>query len=348
MPWPARLRNLTRLLPEGLQARLPAGLRVDEEEERVQFLWRNRAELKKSFSNSLDEVQRLKDRVKQQEGATARVQELLQDLETRLSRPDSAWPATVFYHLRELWSLGRGLVQQFISDLEAQQAERERRAAFAEFNRRQFGRKQEVESACLAATSEVAQARGRVQQLEEQLAAQQKPWHYFKRRHTRQELQAANTRGLLAEQALAEAQAARDAVEAERIEYAGLSLEARRAINVAALGYAQLLRERLEASGLYELARRASERREPPDGEYGDRRGCEQLLVRIAAVRSQLEQRDGILPEIRKRADALRASARYRASSDVLPTGESLNAAANAGTRVLLEDTWEIHRDLLA
>jgi len=348
MAWPARLRNLTRLLPAALQARLPAGLRIDEEEERVQFLWRNRAELKKSFSSSLEEVQRLKDRVKQQEGATARVQELLHDLEARLSRPDSAWPATVFYHLRELWSLGRTQVQQFIADLEAQQAERERRAAFAEFNRRQFGRKQEVESACLDATATVARARGRVQQLEERLAAEQKPWHYFRRRRTRHELQSAGTHRLLAEQALSEAQAARDAVEAERIEYAGLSLEARRAINMAALGYAQLLRERLEASGLFELVRRASERREPPDGEYGDRRGCEQLLVRIAAVRAQLEQREGILPEIRKRTDTMRASARYRASSDVLPTGESLNGAPSAGTRVLLEDSWEIHRVLLA
>ena len=348
MPWPAQLRNLTRLLPEGLQARLPASLRTDEEEERVQFLWRNRAELKKSFSSSLEEVQRLKDRVKQQEGATARVQELLQDLETRLSRPDSAWPTTVFYHLRELWSLGRSLIQQFITDLEAQQAERERRAAFADFNRRQFGRKQQVESAYMDATAEVAQARGLVQQLEERLAAQQKPWHFFKRRRTRHDLQAAGTRKLLAEQALAEAQAARDAVEAERIEYTGLSLEARRAINIAALGYAQLLRERLEASGLFELARRASERRDPPDGEYGDRRGCEQLMVRIAAVRAQLEQREGILPEIRKRADTLRSGARYRASSDVLPTGESLNGGAGAGSRVLLEDSWEIHRVLLA
>ncbi len=348
MPWPAQLRNLTRLLPAGLQARLPAGLRTDEEEERVQFLWRNRAELKKSFSSSLEEVQRLKDRVKQQEGATARVQEQLQDLEKRLSRPESAWPATVFYHLRELWSLGRTQVQQFIADLEAQQAERERRAAFAEFNRRQFGRRQQVEAACLDATSEVAQARSLVQQLEERLASENRPWHFFRRRRTRHELQSAGTRRLLAEQALSEAQAARDAVEGERIEYTGLSLEARRAINLAALGYAQLLRERLESGGLYELARRAAERREPPDGEYGDRRGCDQLMVRIAAVRAQLELRDGILPEIRKRADALRAGARYRASSDALPTGESLNAAAPGGTLVLLEDTWEIHRVLLA
>ena len=48
---------------------------------RIMHLFRNRLELKKSFSIALEEIQRLKDRVKQQEGATARVQELLQDLE---------------------------------------------------------------------------------------------------------------------------------------------------------------------------------------------------------------------------------------------------------------------------
>ncbi len=348
MNWSRRFRPVLGVLPEGLRARLPASWREDEEEQRVHSLWRNRAELKKAYSNALDEVQRLKDRVKQQEGATARVQEQFDELEARLAQPDTAWPAVAFYHLRELWSLARLLVQQFITDLESQQADRERRAALAEFNRKQFARRQAVEGECLEATSALAQAIGHLQSLEQRLAQQQRIWHYFARRRTRQALQEAGTRRLLAEQVVAEAQARRDAVEAEQVEYQGLSLDARRAINLAALGYGVLLRERLEANGLFEAVRRAADRREPPEGEYGDRRSCEQLIASIAVARTALQAREGVLAEIRRRADAMRATARYRASSDALPTADSLGGTAKPGGRLLLEDSWEIHRVLLS
>ncbi len=52
-------------------------------------------------------MHRLKERIKQQEGATARVQEMLHGLEARLGQPDTAYPTLVFYQLRELWGLGR-------------------------------------------------------------------------------------------------------------------------------------------------------------------------------------------------------------------------------------------------
>jgi hypothetical protein len=347
MQWPAGLSKLIHLLPERLRPALADGLPRSPEDLRVLSLFRNRAELKKSFSGAVEEMQRLKDRVKQQEGATARVQEMLQELEARLAAPATAWPALVFYHLRELWSLGRTQVQQFLTELESQQAERERRQVFAEFNRQQFERRQGVESACLEATHHVAQARAALDRLEAQLQAQQRIWHYFQRRRTRQALQDASMRRLLAEQSLSEVQAARDAIEGERIEFKGISVEARRAINLAALGYAQLLRERLEATGLFEPVRRASERREPPGDEYGDRPACERMIGQISETRLLLEKRNGLLPEIRKRADGLRSLARYRGSADVLPAPESVAAGGPVTTRVLSEDTWEIHRVLL-
>ena len=51
-----------------------------EEEDRVLTLFRNRAELKKAYGALEDEIYRLKDRIKQQEGATQRVQEMLNAL----------------------------------------------------------------------------------------------------------------------------------------------------------------------------------------------------------------------------------------------------------------------------
>src|SRR3979490_2118727 len=108
-------------------------------------LFRNRAELKKAYGELEDEIYRLKDRIKQQEGATQRVQEMLNALETRLGLSDTGYPALVFYQLRRLWQAGRELIEQFVADLVRKQDERERRQHLAEHNRRQFSRRQAVE-----------------------------------------------------------------------------------------------------------------------------------------------------------------------------------------------------------
>src|SRR6476659_11145875 len=104
-------------------------------EDRVLTLFRNRAELKKAYGELEDEIYRLKDRIKQQEGATQRVQEMLSTLEQRLAAQESGYPALVFYQLRGLWQLGRELIEQFVADLARQLEDRERRAHFAEHNR---------------------------------------------------------------------------------------------------------------------------------------------------------------------------------------------------------------------
>src|SRR5258706_12124473 len=105
-----------------------------EDEGRVLALFRNRAELKKAYGELKEEICRLKDRVKQQEGATLRVQEMLNALETRLGMSDTAYPALVFYQLRRLWQSARELIEQFVADLVRQQDERERRQHLAEHN----------------------------------------------------------------------------------------------------------------------------------------------------------------------------------------------------------------------
>src|SRR5579863_2551285 len=155
------------------------------EDDRLVNLFRNRAELKKAYSGVQDEVQRLKDRIKQQEGATARVQEMLQALEARLSQPDTAYPALVFYQLRELWALGRTLLTQFVSELAQQQEERERRAFLADYNRRQFDRRQAIDANLRQAEGSAADAREVVTGIEQQLQSMRAFWHYFRRRALR-------------------------------------------------------------------------------------------------------------------------------------------------------------------
>ncbi len=319
----------------------------DAAHDRLLHLFRNRAELKKSYSSVQEELQRLKDRIKQQEGATARVQEMLQGLEARLAAPESAYPTLVFYQLRELWTLGRTLLTQFVAELAQQQEERERRAFLADYNRRQFDRRQGIEAALREAETRAAQGRATVSELEQQLLGLRRFWHLLRRRALRQRLQQANLQGLLWAQELEAARAAHAAFEAESApDFAGLSVEARRAINLAATGYAQVLCDRLAPTALLEPARVAAGRREPPRDDYGDRARCEAMMAEIVRARALLSERGNLTHEIRQRSDRLGQLARYRAGADTVPVAQSL-AGAGDGTRALFDDLWEIYRVLL-
>ncbi len=185
-----------------------------EDDHRVLTLFRNRAELKKAYGELQEEVYRLKDRIKQQEGATARVQEMLGSLESRLGLTETAYPALVFYQLRAMWQRGREILEQFTAELSAQQEERERRALFVEFNRAQFSRRGAGEAAVRTVQMQFNDAQQFVADLTARRARLQRFWHYFKRRDLEQRLVGAHGALELAGAALDQACADMAAIEA--------------------------------------------------------------------------------------------------------------------------------------
>jgi hypothetical protein len=331
-----------------------------EPDDRVLTLFRNRAELKKAYGELEDEIYRLKDRIKQQEGATQRVQEMLAALEGRLGLPDTAYPALVFYQLRRLWQSGRELVEQFVADLMRKQDERERRQHLAEHNRKQFAQRQGVEKQLRAAESLAATESGRVAELEAERARLTRFWHYFKRRRLEHRINSAVAAAVAANATLTQARADVEELDKEPIpEFPGLSLESRRAINLAAIAYAEVLCLRLAKTRLVTLAREATQRREVTD-DYGSQDECEALMRDIESASTVIQNRANIAQEITTRTDRLKQVVRYRGPSDTSPMAESMafsegDVLANdpVGTtaarmpNVLAEDTWDLYRILL-
>src|SRR5271170_4451257 len=95
------------------------------EEERLMQLFQNRAGLKKAYADLKDEFHLLRDRLKQQEGATIRVQEQLDALGDLLGYPNTGFAALVFYQLRALWKSCHQQLSTFAADLTRQQEARE-------------------------------------------------------------------------------------------------------------------------------------------------------------------------------------------------------------------------------
>jgi hypothetical protein len=345
---------------------LKLSLRQDgapEEDHRVLELFRNRAELKKAYGGLQEETFRLKDLIKQQEGATQRVQEMLNTLEGRLSTPETAYPALVFYQLRRLWQSGRELITQFVTDLTRQQDERERRAHLAQHNRRQFARRQEAEAQLQSAQALHAEATAHLAALAGERAALTRFWHYFKRRALEKRVAAAHTALEGSAAGLTETQKKLQEVEGEPVpEFPGLSLQARRAINLTAIAYAEVLCLRLAQlkTPLVQLAREATAQREAGDG-YGTPKECVLLMGQISRAHKLIGDPEGNAPEIRTRSERLRRVARYRNDADSTPVVDSIAltegdalqeaavgaAAAGAVPNVLAEDTWDLFRILL-
>jgi hypothetical protein len=335
-----------------LNLRPDAGGGADHDH-RVIELFRNRAELKKAYGGLQEETYRLKDLVKQQEAATQRVQDMLGELEGRLSTNETAYATLAFYQLRRLWQSGRELIGQLVADLSRQQDERERRHHLALHNRRQFARRQTVGGQLTAAQRLSEEAGALVTQLASELGALTRFWHYFKRRALERRLHAAQAAAAAASASLAQAQAELEAVNQEPLpEFPGLSVDARRAINLAAIAYAEVLCERLKVieKPLLQMAREATGRRAAAD-VYGSPKECVLLMAQISRAQRLLATRGALAEEIRTHTERLQPLVSYRGPADTSPTGDSIAAAPGSADphvpNVLAEDTWDLFRVLL-
>jgi hypothetical protein len=333
---------------------------IPEEDDRVLALFSKRAELKRAYGDLQEEIYRLKDRVKQQEGATQRVQEMLAALEARLGLPESGYPAMVFYQLRRFWQSARELIEQLIADLVRQQDEKERRAHVAEHNRRQFAQRQTLEGELANARSEAERTTRELAELEATRGRLNRFWHYFKRRKVEHKLVGARSAAQAASQELEAATAELAALDRLEIpEFPGLSLDSRRAINLAAISFAEVLCIRLSGTPLVVLAKEATGRREATD-EYGSQKECEALMLQIERAHAIIQNRVNIAQEIKTRTDRLKQVAQYRNSPDTTPTADSIAfsegdvlsqgaVGVNAARvpNVLAEDTFDLYRILL-
>src|SRR5258708_13444102 len=88
-------------------------------------LFQNRAGLKKAYADLKDEFHLLRDRLKQQEGATIRIQEQMDALGELLGDPKTGFGALVFFQLRALWKSCHQQLSTFSADLTRQQEARE-------------------------------------------------------------------------------------------------------------------------------------------------------------------------------------------------------------------------------
>jgi hypothetical protein len=330
------------------------------EDGRVVELFRSRAELRKQHEELGAEMQRLRDRLKLQEAATSRVQEMYESLEKRLEAVDTGLSTLVFYHLRALWSDGREIIGLLVKDLTAKQEERERKAWVLEGNRRQFQQRQSADQQLRQAESLIVAARQQLVALDARLAKLNKWWQRWQRPKVAAQRPALQAAVQSAEAQLIGARSRCEQLEkAGAGEFPGLTVDAKRAINIAAIACAEVLCLRLARTSLVSSARSAMSRREANE-YYGDLAACVSIMSDIVKARHQLKQRGGIIQEVAQRSERLRSTATYLGEFETVPIPEtcgvsegdvlahgSQGVTAAKLPNVLAEDTWDLFKVLL-
>ncbi len=328
------LRRFTRRL---------AGHAVPAEDERLVALFRNRAELKKELHALDDERQRLLDRLKLQEGATMRVEEQLAALEQYLGQPEEGYKCLAYFQLRAVWRGAARRLEQFAGELARQQKDRERKQQLALFEGARRERLAEVERELLEARVLADQLQAEQRLAEQQLAGLTGFWNHFRRRRLRDAIEARRFRIDAAVTQLTDLGDRQHEIASEPPPlFEGLSVEGRRAVNLAVIACAAALHERVAAAGLAELVRQSTLRR-VYESNYGGRDECQALMQRAGRLVTELEHMHDDLADIKARTERLRATAAYRAHTETVPTHDSLQAAAP----VLLEEYWDVYKVLL-
>ena len=330
------------------------------EDGRVVELFRSRAELRKQHEELHGTVQRMRDRLKQQEAATQRMQDMFEGLEKRLESADTGLSTLVFYHLRALWFDGRDIIEQTVKDLAAKQEEKERKSFALEGNRRQFAQRQALEQQLRQAETQMVAARQALSAFDARLGKLDKWWHRWEKPKLAAQRPGLQAVTQAAEENLLAARARVEALEkASAGEFPGISVEAKRAINIVAIACAEVLCLRLSRTSLVAAARAAMAKREASE-YYGDLATCVSLMSDIVKARNLLKQRSGLMQEVGQRTERLRGSAAYLGDNETVPIPESCGVsqgdvlahgshgvAAARLPNVVAEDTFDLFKVFL-
>jgi hypothetical protein len=333
---------------------------VSPDEERLMQLFQNRAGLKKAYADLKDEFHLLRDRLKQQEGATIRVQEQLDALGDLLGDPKTGFGALVFFQLRTLWKTCHQQLSTFATDLTRQQEAREVAKHKAESEAAKSARRADVERRLQEAATEADLQRRHLADAESEIGRLTAFWHYFKRRRRQKSLELLRNEVVAAAAAAFDLNAERSAIDRGAApDFPGISLSARRNINLAIISFAELLCEHVDAYGLAARAKEAVARR-VHEMSFGTREECEGYMQRVQQAQAAVSGQKLITVALKAKLDRLRATCEYRNNADTVPTADSLAPAAAdaepgkiaksqtaAAWNVLAEDYWDLYTLLL-
>jgi len=308
------LTGLFKAVPEEVQ-----------DNDKLVDLFRNRAELKKEFAELRNEKYQLQDRIKQHEGATARVQQKMDHLENLLLDREWVHNVVASYQLRRLAAHCNAKLIRFAEQLKQQREQRIQSKAVGEWNEQRSEQAAGIEQ-------QIGEVRLQTQLLEDQLQAER---HRLSTMNGISKMFRSNT----LESEIEEIAARIDVGQAKEHEllkalddihklsppanHEGLDDATKRSINFMILAFTQQLYLHFEEDNLAAMAKESSEKSVGAIN-YGTKYECDEIIERIEKRWDSMESVTDFADVMQKRAKLLADKAMFRNDDDVIPTPGSV------------------------
>ena len=303
---------------------------MSADEERLMQLFQNRAGLKKAYADLKDEFHLLRDRLKQQEGATIRVQEQLDALGDLLADPStgfSAWCSS------SCAVCGRPAISSCPASrpISPSRKRRARPRSTRPTARRPGARVWPMSIARLqAAAAEADLQRQHLAAAQTELGRLTAFWHYFERRRRKSPSRPCARPSCSPTRPSGDLHAERSTIGNEALdEFPGISLAARRTINLAIISYAELLCESVDAFGLAARAKEAVARR-VHEMSFGARAECEDYMQRVQKAQAAVASQKQITAVVKAKTGTAARHLRIPQFADTVPTADSLAPRATS------------------
>lgn len=295
-----------------------------QDSDKLHELYWNRAELKKEFAALRNEKYALQDRVKEQKGATARVEQKMAHLESLLLDREWVYNVVVFYQLKRLNTLCHGKLSRFAEQLKQQREARVHNKVLDSWKQQRNAEASTIER-------QIGEIRLQTQLLEDQLQSERHKLltmngvvRLFRGRSVASqvdEIAASIESGQQTERELL-AELDRNQNRAPP-DHQGLDVATKRSINFMILSFAQQLYLFFADDNLAELAREASEKSVGAIN-YGSKHDCDEILERLDKRWDALEKVVDSAETLKKRAQKLANSAEFRDEEDAVPVPASV------------------------
>lgn len=325
----------------------------ESESEKLLNLYWNRAELKKEFAELRNEKLRLQERVAEQEGAVARAEQKLEQLENLLLDSGNVYSTVTYYQLRALNVKCTSKLATFAEKLKQQREQRVHSQLVEEWNKACSRQAAAVEAKLGEQRIQAQMLEDRLQSERHRLATMGGFIKLFRGRSVTASLDElagkihaaqANENSMLHE--LEELRTGQPP------DTRGLDTATKRTINCLILAYAQKLYLVLREHDLADLAKEAGEK-SAGALNYGDRQACERILARMHGCRAKLAGNREIADEMQARAKLISAAARFQCNDDAVPIPASVamvfefredGSAREIQQDLLADDYWNLSR----
>lgn len=286
-------------------------------------LYWNRAELKKAYAEARNEQYRLKDRIKQHEGATARVQQKLDQIEELLIEPESAYNVIVYYLLRGLAIRCESKLALFAEQLKQQQEKKQYQRVMSNWNARIAEDKTTIEEQIIVLRSLTRQTEEQQLARQQQLDSMNFLSKLFKHRSVSAEIRKIELQNVEAK--ASEQMLLTDlALLSERVppETQGLDNSSKRSINLMVIAFAQQLYLQFADASFASMVKESMER-SAGGVSYGNQYECKKLLEKIQKRKEILEQSTDHAGLLQRRAKLIAERADFENDVDVVPLSAS-------------------------